>query len=68
MEETYLILTAIHDESYWQQFIYKTESLEWPANHVDCSFSCKHLESNTPCDLFVFAVSPNLLLLIVIFS
>ena len=63
MNETYLILTDVHDESYWQQFIYKTKSLEWPADHADCSFLCKNLESNTPCDLFVFAVSPKLRLI-----
>ena len=46
----------MHDQEYWQKFIYKTESLESPANEIDCSFICRNVEKNEPCDLFVFEV------------
>ena len=56
LENTYLQLTYIRDEDYWQKFIYKTEYLESPADQVDCSFICKNVENHMSCDLFVFEV------------
>ena len=56
LQNTYFQLTYVHDQEYWQKFIYKTESLESPANEIDCSFICRNVEKNEPCDLFVFEV------------
>ena len=56
LEETYFKLTYVQEESYWHEFIYHTETLEFPADQYDCSFICRNVERDRPCDLFVFEV------------
>ena len=56
LEDTYFKLTYVQEESYWHQLIYHTETLNSPADHYDCSFICRNVERNRPCDLFVFEV------------
>ena len=56
LHNTYFQLTYVYNQDYWQKFIYKTDSLESPANELDCSFVCRNVEKNEPCDLFIFEV------------
>ena len=56
LENTYLELTFVHDESHWEKFIYKSSTLPVPADFLDCSFICRNVEKSNGCDLFVMEV------------
>ena len=56
LEETYSNLTLVQDETKWQEFIYKSSTLDEPADELDCSFVCRNVEKSNGCDLFVMEV------------
>ena len=56
LENTYLELTYVNDESYWKHFIYMSKTLPMPADFLDCSFICRNVEKDTGCDLFLMEV------------
>ena len=63
-ENTYSKLTFVHDETYWQKYIYKIVELTEPTNHMDCSFICRNIEKpNGKCDLFLMMVIKSLFIL-----
>ena len=60
LEETYSNLTLVQDETKWQEFIYKSSTLDDPADVLDCSFVCRNVEKPNGCDLFVMEVRKQL--------
>ena len=46
LQNTYINLTYVHDDTYWAKHIYLTKTLPEPADYLDCSFVCKNVEVN----------------------
>ena len=64
LESTYLELTYVKEEVYWEKFIYKTFALPSPADFLDCSFICKNVHKEQDCSIFVFEVQIHIYLII----
>ena len=54
LENTYLELTYVKEEVYWEKFIYRSFDLDSPGDFLDCGFICRNVLG--VCSIFAMEV------------